>query len=165
MRGCQWRFVLTLLIQLMSISVFGSSPEEDFLHRMKSLLRTNDMEQLEAWCDEIVADSAARNHLREVAMVKLAIDSMNPEALGIFYTHEIGIYDANIDSITPIEYFFDDNFNNRILYSRERESDDFARNLWWMSQILLPFQPLTDDIINTAQYRLKSLKDFGIIKE
>ncbi len=72
---------------------------------------------------------------------------------------EAGFAERLLDSITPIEYLFDENFENRVsrYLADEKSRDSVMLNLWATVHILMAFQPLDDNIfafIKTKQGEL-----------
>lgn len=137
----------------------------DLLAKEDSLIGLNDSEGMMLLCDEIInIDSLNRNHPKEVEMLKLAIDYINAEMVALFYMRKIGLYDERVDSITPIEYFLDDNFINRVKRLNIKEdSKNAMQNFYFTTYVLLGFQPINDRIFELVQMRLKELS--GIIDE
>ena len=124
------------------------------------MLKINNIADIEFICNSIAdSDSVTRNHKMEVELVKLAIDYMQPEALLLFYESKIGQYDATVDSITPIEYFFDDNFEKRIYDQLSCGGDqrEVGQKFFFTLHILLAFQPINDKIVELASFRLTML--------
>lgn len=153
---------LLILFCLQGSNLFASNRSEDYVAQVDSLLKINNIADIELICNSIAdSDSVARNHKMEVELVKLAIDYMQPEALLLFYESKIGQYDAAVDSITPIEYFFDDNFEKRISdqLSCGGDQQEVSQKIFFTFHILLAFQPINDKIVELTSLRLLTLAD------
>lgn len=152
--------LLLLGLTLLSI-VYSYSMSNDRLTEYDSwetLICSNEIDEINQRVKQMVSDSTMqRDHLFEVKLVHLAIDCLNPEALLAFCENKIGFYDPEIDEITPFDYFFNENFCDRISNAKKYPTDigkKVAEKLYWTMWVTLGFQ----EIINFDENKMLELK-------
>lgn len=92
---------------------------------LDSLIKVNDVNNLERISAKIgMADKSLRVHQEEVRLLRMAIDSVNLDAVGLFFDNRIGAYDSSVDSITPLKYFADKNVQKRLARLQEKCGGD-----------------------------------------
>lgn len=129
---------------------------------MDSLIVANDTSAIRNICNNIVnLDTTSRNHGLETAYIHSAIDNLNSYAVKIFSDSEIGFYNSELDSISPLEYLYDDNVENRIIKNRSRRIGNMtvAEHFTLIHLMLMVFQPLDYLMLLKAQSRLEGIDD------
>lgn len=130
---------------------------------MDSLILVNDTSAVEKICIAIQSmDSLHRSHQKEINWLKTAIDCFNVDVLLILQKYKISFYNPKLDSITPIEYFYDENFEKRLVNAKNLGIASVPECIWVMSHVLLGFQLIIDDnffnnIIPMIESKLKSI--------
>lgn len=145
-------------------TVFHTSPYIDD-EEMDSLIMHNDEELIDSICARIAAtDSLYRDHNRETRYVRLAIDQINPAILMTLATNRIGLYNSELDSISPFDYCFDEKLEQRIEKSKDDpfQKTDVKERFVYMLSILLCFQSIDEKQLLNAYNRMKVLNSATI---
>ena len=115
----------------------------------ESLIIFNKVDTLKQVSKEMLSDKTfKRDHSIEVKLVHLAIDHLNPEALLVFYENNIGFFDTEVDDITPLDYLFDDDFDERILKAEKNPlypEENLSERLYYTIWTLFGFQPIDEN--------------------
>lgn len=144
--------------------VFHTSPYIDN-EDMDSLIMHNDEKLIDSICARIAAtDSLYRDHNRETRYVRLAIDQINPTILMTLATYRIGLYNSELDSISPFDYCFDEKLEQRIEKSKDDpfQKTDVKERFVYMWRVLLCFQPIDEKNLLNAYNRMKILNSATI---
>lgn len=163
--------LLILIVAFVALTITGLSQHKEGCgnaeKNLSSMIKAKDYQAIETFCAEIAAqDPAKRNHKEEVRLLKIAIDSLCPEALEAFGVNEIAYYDPDTDSISPLDYFYGDKFEKRFtdnLHGKDSLGrQDVWERLYWTSQILLGFQELNIDSLYFSKIdsKFNSLKKY-----
>lgn len=163
--------ILIIIIAFVLLTFNGLSQHKESCgnaeKNLSSMIKAKDYQAIETFCAEIAAqDPAKRNHKEEVRLLKIAIDSLCPEAIEAFCANELAYYNPGTDSISPLDYFYGDKFEKRFadnIYGKDSLGrQDVWERLYWTSQILLGFQELNIDSLyfSKIDIKLNSLKKY-----
>ena len=164
-------FIIIVTFVSLTLTLSGLSLHKESFgnveKNLSAMIRDKDYPAIETFCAEIAAqDSTERDHMEDVRLLKIAIDSLCPEALESFYANEIAYFDPKSDSISPLDYFYGDKFEKRFadnLHGKDSSGrQDVWERLYWTSQILLGFQELNIDSLYFSKIdsKFNSLKKF-----
>lgn len=124
-----------------------------------SMIYSNEIDKIRNAAVKLASDTTfARNHAFEVKLVHLAIDCLNPEALLALYENNLGLFDPEIDDITPFDYLFNGNLDERISSAKDNplsSEENLVERFYWTSWILLGFQEINFDESKILEIRTK----------
>lgn len=142
--------ILILAFFVLSISVLSHEKNDarNYESEMISMIKAKDYEAIETLCKDIASqDSSRRNHQTEARLVRIAIDSLDPDALLSLYENRIGFFDPDSDSISPLDYLFNEDFADRVIVNLQGK-DSLQKSLFNLNPImygLIGFQALNLD--------------------
>ena len=147
-------YLLICIVLMTAINSYSISKDSDCTSSSecdcwKTLIYSNNIEKIRQKSATIASDTlSSRNHSFEVKLVRLAIDCLNPNALMAFYENKLGFYNPEIDDVTPLDYLFNENFDERISNAKGNPLDseeNFAERLYQTIWILMGFQDINID--------------------
>lgn len=141
--------IIILAFFVLSISVLSHEKNDarNYESEMISMIKAKDYEAIEALCKHIASqDSSKRNHQTEARLVRIAIDSLDPDALLSLYENRIGFFDPDSDSISPLDYLFNEDFADRVIVNLQGkdslQKSEVLCNLYPIMYGLIGFQAL-----------------------
>ena len=141
--------IIILALFVLSISVLSHEKNDARIYELEmiSMIKAKDYEAIEALCKDIASqDSPKRKHQTEARLVRIAIDSLDPKVLSSLYENRIGFFDPDSDSISPLDYLFNEDFADRVIGNLQGkdslQKSEVGTNLYWTIYLSMTFQAL-----------------------
>lgn len=147
-------YVIFACVLLPVLYSFAEMPSDyPSMNEIDNIINNNDYSSMDSLCVSIAAmDTDKRCHKYEVMLLHKILDRADANFLLSFLGNKIGLYDKNMDSITPVGYFVREPLEEkleRLNYGDSNRMKEIKEHI----SLIIQFLPFFQDSIGNETYK------------